>query len=540
MRNKKKIEFDQVDPFNPQNRVQGYIHRSKSRYGDMEITFVNDSPCKQYIFGTPKILNLEKNIHQIKFQKVKIYEKIDGTNILLYRYRDIRGKEFISYKTRLSPFLRAQPYGDFAALWEEILKKYNSEFSRLYQWECLFGFELFGSTLRILTDYDIDLDARLLYAIDPANGKIIDPEYNRDWNFPKARKIDEYTNDTPLSTIHSTVLDTCQKELALNKCTEGAMFYFFNDSQTTLYKCKPPEIITRQQRYGELYNHGRQLAKTTQYSDDILKDFFLYISENWPEELIQKYSRIIEIAAEDITNEVEFNKKNKPGIWTEQSTEIFNQKVLWRTVWGSHLWGMNNPESDEDCCVVYQIDSKTVFLGTTNKKLIIPHENGTRRKSGGNDEHWYELGRAVQLILKGSLTLLYGVMSPIVVNQYSTVLEELQTIIKNQPCKIFYKILLRDVRESEKAMKRAKDTGFYLKHLRIACRNLQFGITLFTGNTYEFLPSYTEDPDELERLRSRLIDVFEKSQLPDAFDPEPFEEYIIRWRKHRYNLDYAE
>lgn len=170
-----RIPFDEVAPFNP-SRVCGYVLRGRRRRGDLEITHVNGRACPQYVHGTPRIEHLDPERALPDFERAHVYEKIDGTNVLLFRYADVRGARFVSYKTRLSPFLRVQPYGDFVALWTEILARYRPAIAALAASGHAFGFELFGSRLRILTEYETPLDARFLYALDAATGRILDPD----------------------------------------------------------------------------------------------------------------------------------------------------------------------------------------------------------------------------------------------------------------------------------------------------------------------------------------------------------------------------
>lgn len=159
------VPFDEVDPFNPENQVRGFIMRSRRRRGDLQITHVNGEACAQYIHATPKIPLLEPASPLPEFERAHVFDKLDGTNILLFRYRDAGGRDFVSYKTRLSPFLRPLPYGDFVALWRQILERYAAPIAELVAAPHHFGFELFGRAVRILTDYPAELDARLLHAI---------------------------------------------------------------------------------------------------------------------------------------------------------------------------------------------------------------------------------------------------------------------------------------------------------------------------------------------------------------------------------------
>ncbi len=105
-------EFTEIDPFNPQNEVFGYISRKSTEYyGALIITKVNGKELlPQLIMGTPKMHypfdsreDGTRNYHFPIAKNIEIYEKLDGTNILAYFYSDGEFR-YLTYKTRLRPF----------------------------------------------------------------------------------------------------------------------------------------------------------------------------------------------------------------------------------------------------------------------------------------------------------------------------------------------------------------------------------------------------------------------------------------------------
>jgi hypothetical protein len=526
-----RIPFDEVDPFNG-NRVCGYLLRSRRRRGDLEITHVNGRACPQYVHGTPRIEHLEPERALPDFERAHVYEKVDGTNILLFRYADARGERFVSYKTRSSPFLRVQPYGDFVALWTEILARYGAAAAALAASGHAFGFELFGSRLRILTEYETPLDARLLYALDAATGRVLDPDAVPRAGFPMPSRWAEHPAGTSAPAIHAAIIARCEQAGLERAPPEGAVIYLVRDGAATLYKCKPAAVRERQARYRELYAQGK--AAGTGDRDAVLDQLASYVERHWTPELQAQHRGVIEIVREDLRKELEFDAPSAAPAVEPPPPIAGDQLVLWKTVWGSHLWGMAGPASDTDTCTVYCLDRETRTRAALEPALLEPHRTGRHRKTDAGDEHYYELEHAVELILNGSLTLLLGVMSPLVVSAYSTAHAELRGLLEASPSRVFHRALLRDTKDSERAMARAREHAHYLKHLRIACRNLRFGITLFAEGRYVFRPSQADDPGELAALRAELMATYVSSRLPEQFDSRPFDDYLSRWRGDRH------
>jgi hypothetical protein len=316
------------------------------------------------------------------------------------------------------------------------------------------------------------------------------------------------------------------------------VLYFVRGGVASLAKCKPALVMDRQARYRELYGHAKSLVKAGAGLGAVLDGLSGYVGSSWTEPTRKLHAHVIEIVRHDVEKELEFDARSPvpsgEGEGEERGDQaILGQAILWETVWGSQLWGMASPDSDVDKFVVYQLDDRTVQLGAFEPRLLAPHRTGWRRRGVGLDEHWFEIGRVVQLILQGSLTALYGVMSPLLGSRTSPAHGELRALLESSPSRVCYRGLMADVDDSEKAMQRAPSPEVRRKHLRIGCRNLQFAITLFSEGKYEFLPSAAEHLHELASLRREASEAYRASSLPVRFDPEPFREYLVRWRRRR-------
>jgi len=181
LKNKKQIiRFEEVDPYNPQNTVKGYVNRRQGNmYGDLYITHVNGKKCYQHIYSAPKQhYPFDKN-NEWKFPEcdyIDLYEKLDGTCIISYTYLDSNGNIYLTYKTRLRPFLGKSKFGNFFELWNEMLKKYPNIINMTFDSEKVCVFELYGKRNKILIDYEIPLDTKLLFIRERCTGDIYPPE----------------------------------------------------------------------------------------------------------------------------------------------------------------------------------------------------------------------------------------------------------------------------------------------------------------------------------------------------------------------------
>ena len=248
--------FKVIDPYNPQNTIEGFVFRKPDmRYGMLHITRVNDCDCAQNIWATPK-QNYPWNYERLEFKipkeyhHIEIYDKYDGTNILAYRYK-YKDKTFVTYKTRLRPILGSSKFGNFKALWDEMLEKYPEIPKLPEKNECNISFELYGRRNFILFNYEVGLDCVLLFGRGD-DGKIISP---RTLDVGGVRVpdnwVDVYYGDVEkIKEIYGALEDEMEEGIIKSvddegdvtslDGLEGTVWYFVGeDGALTQKKCKP-------------------------------------------------------------------------------------------------------------------------------------------------------------------------------------------------------------------------------------------------------------------------------------------------------------
>lgn len=243
--------FNVADNFNEGNTIEGVIcTKSGHIYGALVIWKVNGKEVEpRRIYATPKLYYpfTTKGSAAIKFPKhkaVKIYEKLDGSNICQYFYKDNLGNYYTTYKTRLSPMLENKRRQQFVVLWKEMLAKYpeiEDIPTEMYD-KFSFSYELYGNRNTHIVRYDTDLDVSPLFAINQADATIYTPDDN--WFFGK--------KNTPVASLgeDADIVEIYEKmrykagaksrkygDYIIGK--EGYIFYVLtSDDKWIMYKCK--------------------------------------------------------------------------------------------------------------------------------------------------------------------------------------------------------------------------------------------------------------------------------------------------------------
>ena len=164
--------FIEIDPFNPENRLQGHIQLSGGEeYGALLIQEVNGQPAPQLIMVTPKTTYpffKDGSWILAGVERLDAYLKLDGTNICQFAYQDADDKPFTSFKVRVRPFMA--PF--FISLMERVLSAYPGVAQKKLQHrECLV-YELYGYDNPMLVRYDQPIELTLLFA-RASDGNII-------------------------------------------------------------------------------------------------------------------------------------------------------------------------------------------------------------------------------------------------------------------------------------------------------------------------------------------------------------------------------
>jgi hypothetical protein len=291
-----------VDPYNPQNTVSGTLFVNESQYGDILIEKVNDLSCKQYIHVTPKFLYpgdvtspslVNSKSFPESFKMIRGYDKLDGTNICMFRYEDAEGYLFTSYKTRLVPFLKGSSYGNWIEMWNKMLEMHPEQIEKLRKLtQYNFGFEMFGFLNKILIIYGVPLDHRLLYAIDRDTGKLIDPH---EFDYPKPQiifEIDPHTN--PFKHYEQMRMEMEERFINGSPVEGIVMYVHFNEKDLCAWKCKPPSVLAKQTEdnvrfigFNDVYTTAMNTLEELENLDDLERETINLLSETYNDVFIQ-------------------------------------------------------------------------------------------------------------------------------------------------------------------------------------------------------------------------------------------------------------
>jgi hypothetical protein len=254
--------FDVEDTFNG-NRIEGFLaHQSDHRYGAMVIFRVNGEETEpQVVYATPKLhypfdrvedSDSGRRFKFPEFVKVKVYPKLDGTNICCYSYADMVGNRFVSFKTRLTPVLRDHPEDSplpaFKSMWLELLKKYPyfREPEAVKRGLYSLSFEMYGFRNPHLIQYPEPLETRLLFAVDQSDGTVVIPD-----KFDFEAKLIPEAECSGGEDLVAFYNDKREEARAQNEATEdnmiigteGYIFYVLTvENKWVMFKCKSSDV----------------------------------------------------------------------------------------------------------------------------------------------------------------------------------------------------------------------------------------------------------------------------------------------------------
>lgn len=310
-------EFKEHDPFN-NNEIEGYIYRrANMKYGMLYISHVNGKPAEQIIWATPKLHYPFDRDGKYQFPKdvamINVYEKFDGSNILAYEYHDHIGQPFITYKTRLRPVIKDGNFGRFETMWREILDMYPEIPEEIFKSPYNFSFEMYGKRNKVMVDYDVSLDTRLLFGRDKEDGSLWIPEMvtKKLPNAPLITTIDSKSNfeeeyKKVVEYLNNKITVTeIENEQDLVQGMEGSIWYMLGgDNAFIQYKCKPDYVRDIHfEASGTIPKHSIYITCINAFEErdnptmEYIKELLL---EEYTEEKIQKKLITIEQILEQV------------------------------------------------------------------------------------------------------------------------------------------------------------------------------------------------------------------------------------------------
>lgn len=243
--------FDVTDCFNDELRLQGYVcQKPDHRYGALALIDVGGVRLPQWILATPKLHYPFDRAGVFRFprvQRIHLYEKLDGTNILAYRYRDGHGDWRTSFKLRLAPVVRNSRWGAFLDLWREMLARHPDIVELAALNNCHISFELYGARNTHLIAYETDLAVAALFGVR-ADASVVPAHHLALSGVPTSPLLGELSGtDEPVEKYNRIRAEMEQRNRPTpdDKLTgtEGMIWYVEQpDGRVVLFKCKPESV----------------------------------------------------------------------------------------------------------------------------------------------------------------------------------------------------------------------------------------------------------------------------------------------------------
>lgn len=259
--------FERQDPFNTKNEIAGFICRKKGPMGgSLYITHVNGIRTEgQLIYGVPKLEYPYKSINSTEYMdfprhhSFMVAEKLNGMNVLFFKYYDEHEQLFISAKSKGAPFLGDSEIGNFLSLTKEVID-YEGEnltdelipFLETFMFDedtQSISYELYGTKEPHLVKYTHGIGLMALFKRKYNGGikpcpDVIRNAYNTDtalescknWQTMDLRMNEQYRNKNNLP--HKYEFE--------HFATEGKVLYLLNEEgyviNNIMYKIKPSDI----------------------------------------------------------------------------------------------------------------------------------------------------------------------------------------------------------------------------------------------------------------------------------------------------------
>ncbi|MDD4776630.1 MAG: nucleotidyltransferase domain-containing protein [Syntrophomonas sp.] len=209
----------------------------------------------------------------------------------------------------------------------------------------------------------------------------------------------------------------------------------------------------------------------------------------------------------------------------EGQVRSMGMRALYISCVGSHMWGMQNRESDIDLVAVYAAHTRSILRGQrispTIRQQIAPGRGVIYDTMG------WEIGHLINQLIKGNINAIWYASSPLVVKP-SIIQEELSALVKDNLCRESYRSIKGMAQSQMKSEDKPAEAG---KGRRTALRTINFGIRLLRQGRIVFAPVlHTPGAEEVREKMSELDYACEASSLPDGLDEEVFREFLLRLR----------
>jgi uncharacterized protein len=200
-------------------------------------------------------------------------------------------------------------------------------------------------------------------------------------------------------------------------------------------------------------------------------------------------------------------------------------EILFISCVGSHMWGMQSPESDIDLVVIYIAPTRAILRG---ERISLTVRQEIAARDGENyDTLGWEIGHLINQLIKGNVNAIWYVTSPLVIKP-SVIQEELSALVQANLCRDTYHSIKGMAESQIKSEEKPKIAG---KGYRTALRTINFGIKLLSEGRICFASVLcTPKAEEVMEKMCRLEEAYEASRLPERPDEDAFRELLLRLR----------
>ena len=196
-------------------------------------------------------------------------------------------------------------------------------------------------------------------------------------------------------------------------------------------------------------------------------------------------------------------------------------QIIAKTIVGSHVWKMNHKDSDTDYFIIYKIPTHKILDGSINPRSQCKIIND-------DDITLHEVGHVVNMLLKGNINFIIGVLSPLVIEQTKS-FKELQQLTRQHLSKnIYHSIHGLATSNYKKFIESGKDNTE--KKRNTIARTLNFGISILEGSGPDFAPATNWSEKEIEILIESFTITYNNSKLPEKPPEKPFRNWLLKTR----------
>jgi len=313
-------EFIVEDPFNGNKNLRGFLcQKPDHRYGALALTHVDGAGALQAISATPKLhypLGRDGSFHFPPIKRILMYDKLDGTNVLAYRYRDAAGKSYVTYKLRLAPVLRNSKWGPFLDMWLELMEKHPAIPELAEKNDCSISFEMYGMRNMHLIVYEEPLAAAVLFGVR-ADASVVPPDQLDLMGVPSTKLIGHLEAGQNPVAKYAEMRESMEKQNRPAEDdkisgTEGAVWYVETpNGRVSMWKCKPESVENIHWATG--INKEAVRATCWNYletGDDLSYATLLpLLLEEYQIDDIEKFRENIEMCIKQVRGELEFKER---------------------------------------------------------------------------------------------------------------------------------------------------------------------------------------------------------------------------------------